>query len=38
MSPANTKYLYFVAKGDGRSVFSETYDAHAAAVRAAGHR
>lgn len=38
MSPANTHYLYFVAKGDGRSVFSETYDAHAAAVRAAGHR
>jgi UPF0755 protein len=38
MSPANTRFLYFVAKGDGRSVFSETYDAHAAAVRAAGHR
>lgn len=38
MAPASTHYLYFVAKGDGRSVFSETYDAHAAAVRAAGHR
>lgn len=37
MAPANTHYLYFVAKGDGRSVFSETYDAHSAAVRATVH-
>ncbi len=27
-----SKYLYFVAKGDGRHTFSETYDAHNAAV------
>lgn len=34
MSPASTHYFYFVAKGDGHSTFSETYDAHATAVRA----
>ena len=28
-----SKYLYFVAKGDGRHTFSETYDAHNAAVQ-----
>jgi UPF0755 protein len=33
MSPAVTRYFYFVAKGDGHSTFSETYDAHATAVR-----
>jgi UPF0755 protein len=33
MAPAVTKWLYFVAKGDGRSTFSETYAAHASAVR-----
>jgi UPF0755 protein len=37
MSPASTRYLYFVAKGDGHSIFSETYEAHAAAVKDAGH-
>lgn len=34
MAPAVTRYFYFVAKGDGRSTFSETYEAHSAAVRA----
>jgi UPF0755 protein len=38
MSPAVTRYFYFVAKGDGHSTFSETYDAHATAVRGAGRR
>jgi UPF0755 protein len=33
MAPAVTKWLYFVAKGDGHSAFSETYGQHAAAVR-----
>jgi UPF0755 protein len=33
MSPASSHYFYFVAKGGGRSTFSETYDAHASAVR-----
>jgi UPF0755 protein len=37
MSPASTHYFYFVAKGDGHSTFSETYDAHATAVRATTH-
>ena len=37
MAPATTRYLYFVAKGDGHSSFSETYEAHAGAVRDAGH-
>jgi UPF0755 protein len=32
MSPAVTRYLYFVARGEGRHTFSETYEAHAAAV------
>jgi UPF0755 protein len=30
--PANTRALYFVARGDGSSVFSETLDAHNRAV------
>jgi UPF0755 protein len=33
MAPATTRYLYFVAKGEGRHTFSETYAAHNAAVR-----
>ncbi len=33
MSPASTHYFYFVARGDGRSTFSETYEAHAGAVK-----
>jgi UPF0755 protein len=36
MAPASTRYFYFVAKGDGHSVFSETYEAHAGAVRDGG--
>ena len=30
--PAATKALYFVARGDGSSVFSETLEAHNRAV------
>ena len=37
MAPALTHYFYFVAKGDGRSTFSESYEAHSGAVRDAGH-
>jgi len=37
MAPALTHYFYFVAKGDGHSTFSETYEAHSGAVRDAGH-
>jgi UPF0755 protein len=33
LAPANTRYLYFVAK-DGKSTFSETYEAHVGAVKA----
>ena len=35
MAPAVSRWLYFVAhaSGDGRSTFSETYGAHASAVR-----
>jgi UPF0755 protein len=36
MAPASTHYFYFVAKGDGHSTFSETYEAHAGAVRDGG--
>jgi UPF0755 protein len=36
MAPAITRYFYFVAKGDGHSTFSETYEAHSGAVRDAG--
>jgi len=32
LAPRPTKYLYFVAKGGGRHTFSETLDAHNAAV------
>jgi UPF0755 protein len=32
VKPAQTKALYFVARGDGSSVFSETLDAHNRAV------
>jgi len=28
LAPASTKFLYFVAKGDGKTTFSETYEAH----------
>ena len=33
MAPTMTHYFYFVARGEGRHTFSETYAAHAAAVR-----
>jgi UPF0755 protein len=33
MSPASTRFLYFVAKGEGRHTFSESYGAHTAAIR-----
>jgi UPF0755 protein len=32
IKPAETKYMYFVARGDGTSQFSETLDAHNRAV------
>jgi UPF0755 protein len=38
MAPASTRYFYFVARGDGHSTFSETYEAHAGAVRDGGRR
>ncbi len=38
MSPASTHYFYFVARGDGRSTFSETFGAHSAAVHDGGRR
>jgi UPF0755 protein len=38
MNPASTHYLYFVARGDGHSTFSETFEAHAGAVRDGGRR
>ena len=38
MSPAVTHYLYFVAKGEGRHTFSDTYEGHAAAVKDSGPR
>jgi UPF0755 protein len=28
LAPASTRFLYFVAKGDGKTTFSETYEAH----------
>jgi UPF0755 protein len=36
MAPAMTRFLYFVARGEGRHTFSETYGAHAAAIKG-GH-
>ena len=36
--PEDTKYLYFVAKGDGSHEFSETYKAHQAAISKYGLR
>lgn len=33
LQPAATEYLYFVARGEGRHVFSATLDEHNAAVR-----
>lgn len=36
LSPATTRYFYFVARGDRRHTFSETYAAHNAAIRRGG--
>ncbi len=33
MNPASTRFFYFVARGEGRHSFSETYEAHVAAIR-----
>lgn len=33
MAPSASHYFFFVARGEGRHTFSETYAAHAAAVR-----
>jgi UPF0755 protein len=33
LQPANTRYVYFVAKGDGTHAFTETYAQHLAAQR-----
>jgi len=33
LNPAETSYLFFVAKGKGRHAFSESYDEHNAAVK-----
>ena len=33
LKPANTKYLYFVSRNDGTTVFSETLEKHNAAVK-----
>jgi UPF0755 protein len=35
MAPAATHYFFFVARGEGRHAFSETYEAHLSATRAA---
>ena len=35
MAPAATHYFFFVARGEGRHAFSETYDAHLSASKAA---
>lgn len=37
-APSATRYLFFVARGDGHHAFSETYEAHLAAVRDGGAR
>jgi UPF0755 protein len=33
LAPANTRYFFFVARGEGRHTFSETLEAHNAAIR-----
>ncbi|HLK38789.1 MAG TPA: endolytic transglycosylase MltG [Polyangiaceae bacterium] len=38
MSPSATHFFFFVARGEGRHAFSETFQAHNAAVHAAGAR
>ena len=37
MAPSTTRYFYFVAKGEGRHTFSETYGGHIAAIRDGKH-
>lgn len=34
LAPATTHFFYFVARGEGRHTFSETYAGHTAAIRA----
>jgi UPF0755 protein len=36
MAPATTHFFYFVAKGEGRHTFSETYGAHTSAIKNGG--
>ena len=36
LAPATTKFLYFVARGEGRHTFSETYESHTSAVKKGG--
>jgi UPF0755 protein len=38
MAPASTHYFYFVARGEGRHTFSETFEAHHTAVQGAAKR
>jgi UPF0755 protein len=38
MNPSPSHYFFFVARGDGHHAFSETYQAHTAAVRMAAGR
>jgi UPF0755 protein len=38
MAPSATHYFYFVARGEGRHTFSETYEAHLGAVRSGAQR
>lgn len=33
LAPASTRYLYFVARGEGRHAFSETYEAHTTVIK-----
>jgi cell division protein YceG involved in septum cleavage len=35
MAPALTHFFFFVARGEGRHAFSETYEAHLGAVKGA---
>jgi UPF0755 protein len=38
MNPASTHFFYFVARGESRHSFSETYEAHVAAIRNGSNR
>ncbi len=37
-APATTRFYFFVARGEGRHTFSETYEAHVAAIHNGGAR